>query len=230
MNTLKINRDDYERMYKNHENFLEYPALWVIGFYNSYLKEKLPKGNVLDYGYGSGNNSVYLMKKGYEVYGTEVAESSLELLKENMNTYFSTTNGTCNHITIKPNTTKLPYPAQFFDFILSNQVLYYLPSKEHIQKLCKEFRRILKPGGVVMFTMMGLKNYMISKYGKEVKPNLYKVEINKGRLKGFKNYVYIPNGQEEILDLFKEFKCLKLGYFDNDIMDGSNFHYIFIGK
>ena len=38
---LKINKDNYEKMYKNKKIFLRYPDNWLIGFYNSYLNMKI---------------------------------------------------------------------------------------------------------------------------------------------------------------------------------------------
>ncbi len=58
---LNVNRRDYERLYAKEEGFLRYPADWVARFYNMFLKGNIRKNAVmLDYGCGSGNNSIFL--------------------------------------------------------------------------------------------------------------------------------------------------------------------------
>lgn len=228
---LEINKHDYERMYSKNINFLQYPPVWLIGFYNSYLKKYLPKGKVLDYGYGSGANSVYLMERGYNVYGVEVAGSSLVQLKQNMEDRNINNKIDGKFFIIPPDNINLPFADNTFDFILSNQVFYFLPSEEHIKKVCRELRRILKPGGIVMFTMMGAKNYFIAENSQRINGKIYEVEFSREhRLHGSKQIIYVVNTKTELKDLFSDFECFKIGYFDIDVMDGSNFHWIFMGK
>ncbi len=228
---LKINKDDYEKMYSNMTNFLQYPPVWIIGFYNSYLKKYLPQGKVLDYGYGSGANSAYFMERGYDVYGVEVAGSSLGQLKQNMKDRNIKNEIDGKFSIIPPDNVNLPFADNTFDFILSNQVFYYLPSEAHIKKVCRELKRILKPGGIVMFTMMGAKNYFIAENTKKVNGKIHEVEFSKEhRLAESKQIIYVVDTEDELKDLFSDFKCVKTGYFDIDVMDGSNYHWIFIGK
>jgi SAM-dependent methyltransferase len=42
---------------------------------------------------------------------------------------------------------RLPYPAATFDVVMANHMLYHVPDVEHA---ISEFRRVLKPGGVVV--------------------------------------------------------------------------------
>lgn len=227
---LESNKSNYEKMYETKRNFLQYPAHWVIGFYNSYMKKNLPDGKILDYGYGSGNNSVYLMERGYDVYGTEVADSSLGLLKQNLKDRNLHHEVAGKFLTISPDNISLPFEDNYFDFILSNQVLYFLPTEKHIKKVCRELKRILRPGGVVLFTMMGPKNYFVAQNTKKIDGKIHKVEFGSShRLNGLKQVIYIVDTEAELKELFSDFNCIKVGYFDIDIMDGSNFHWIFIG-
>jgi len=195
------------------------------------MKNNLLKGKVLDYGYGSGNNSVYLMEKGYDVYGVEVAESSFGLLKKNLKDRNLDNEVEEKFLTISPDNLLLPFADNFFDFILSNQVLYFLPTEEHIKKVCLELKRVLRPGGIVLFTMMGSKNYFIAQNTKKIDGKIHEVEFDSShRLSGLKQVVYVVDTETELKGLFSDFECIKVGYFDVDIMDGSNFHWIFIGQ
>lgn len=227
---LKANKDNYEKLYSTKQNFLEYPANWVIGFHNTYLKKNLPSGKVLDYGFGSGNNSVFLMKKGYDVYGTEVAESSITMLKENLKNWNLSNKIEEKFLVFPPDNISLPFADNYFDFILSNQVISYLPSEEHIKKVCGELKRVLKPGGVVFFTMVGHKNYLISKYTKNVSNKVHEVVLDGHRMSDFLQFIYVVDDENDLKNLFSDFTCLHVGHFDIDVMEGGNFHWIFIGK
>src|SRR5690606_8032466 len=131
-NILEGNAKNYKDLYSKQEAFLRYPADWVIRFHNMYLKKNLPSGRVLDYGCGSGNNSSLFIDKGYETYGVDVSQEAIDLVKVNLASRGLDPKLADNFSVISPHTPKLPFDNNTFDFILSNQVLYYLPNEQHI--------------------------------------------------------------------------------------------------
>lgn len=232
---LQSNKNNYETLYSKEEAFLRYPADWILRFHNMFLKKNIsPGARILDYGCGSGNNSIFFARQGYDVHGLEVSPSAINLIKQNLKAHSLNENLINNYKIVKPDTTSLPYEDCSFDFILSNQVLYYLPNKQHIQKLCEEFSRILKPNGFVFFTMMGPKNYYITYHTKNiVSPNIYEVKIEQAghRLNGVKELVYLVRDENELTDLFSAFETVTTGYYDQRMFDlKSCFHWIYVGK
>ncbi|MFC1521685.1 class I SAM-dependent methyltransferase [Elusimicrobiota bacterium] len=231
---LSSNKKVYNDLYTEKKGFLRYPADWIARFHNMYLKENLPTGKVLDYGCGSGNNSMFFIDKGYDVYGVDVAESATALIKENLLARHYDPGLVDRFSIMTPDSTSLPYKDSFFDLIISNQVLYYLPTQAHINAVCKELSRCLRPGGIVFFTMMGPKNYYITRWTKKVHDNrVHEVIIDdpKHRLNGVKELVYLIKDEEDLRSTFSEFKALDIGYFDQKMFDlTSNFHWIFIGQ
>jgi len=225
MDALAQNKAKYEKAYREQREFLRYPADWVIRFHNMYMKQHIPSGKVLDFGCGSGNNSRFFMDKGYEVYGTDVADAALPLIEQNCGS-------TDNFQILPPDISILPFENGAFDFILSNQVLYYYDTAERIRAICEELKRCLKPSGVVFFTMMGPKSYYITKHAERVGDDLYEVKIGTGhRLSGYHEIIYVVRDQAHLLDLFDTFDCLTTGYFDQSMFDlESNFHWIFVGQ
>jgi len=227
------NKKRYQERYSTQKEFLRYPADWVIRFHNMFMKKNIPTGKVLDYGCGSGNNSVFFLEKGYEVYGIDVAESVKDLIKINLIENGLDEKLIENFSIISPDAEKIEFEDNYFDFIISNQVLYYLPNQEHIKKITNEMKRCLKPDGVVFFTMMGPKNYYISEYTENINDNIYEINLNKKghRLEGIHEYIYGVENETELESLFSNFECLSTGYFDQSMLDlKSNFHWIFIGK
>src|SRR3989344_4369465 len=152
---LEQNKRYYKKLYAKGASFLQYPADWIIRFHNLYLKKHLPKGKVLDYGCGTANNSIFFIDKGYDVWGTEVSENSLPLIAKNLERNNLDIGKWMPRFSIIPtDATRLPFKNGLFDLVVSNQVLYYLSSEKQIRKVCKELYRVLKPGGLVFFTMM----------------------------------------------------------------------------
>jgi SAM-dependent methyltransferase len=231
---LSSNQRNYRDMYSKGMAFLQYPADWVIRFHNMYLKKVLPKGRVLDFGCGAGNNSCFLIQKGYETFGVDVSRQALQLVRKNLKAKHLNQKLIRRFSVIMPGTTTLPFPDGHFDFVLSNQVLYYLPSRKVIQDTCREMARCLRPGGLVFFTMMGPRNYYITTHTQRILGgHVHDVRITdrKHRLYGVHEMIYLVRTRQELKELFSEFECLSTGYFDQAMFDmKSNFHWIFIGR
>ncbi|HEY4497214.1 MAG TPA: class I SAM-dependent methyltransferase [Candidatus Paceibacterota bacterium] len=232
---LEQNKRYYKKLYAKGASFLQYPADWIIRFHNLYLKKHLPKGKVLDYGCGTANNSIFFIEKGYDVWGVEVSENSFPLIKKNLErNHFDPKQWMKRFSLISPDATKIPFKSGFFDLIVSNQVLYYLSSGAQIRKVCKEISRCLKPGGLVFLTMMGPGNYYIKYHTKQIYPGgIYEIFIGdpKHYLYGNRELIYVVKDEEHLKDLFSEFECLSMGYFDVSMFDQKGGqHWIFIGR
>jgi SAM-dependent methyltransferase len=232
---LEANRDNYETLYSKEEAFLRYPADWIIRFHNIFLKKNIPPDAlILDYGCGSGNNSVFFMQKGYAVFGVDVAPSFKNLVAKNLEFHNLDSSFVQNFQLIDPDNTNLDYPDDHFDFVFSNQVLYYLPTEEHLKKVCQEIKRVLRPNGYVFFTMMGPHNYYITHHLKQVHQNrVYEISINdeKHRLDGVRELILVVKDEQDLCDLFDAFEPVTTGYYDQKMFDlHSIFHYIFVGK
>lgn len=114
---------------------------------------------VLDAGCGSGVYSKILAKKGAKVYGVELSSEMVDLAKKycaNMNIEFK--QGSIN---------KLPYASNTFDIVVASLVIHYLKKPE---TAFKEFYRVLKKGGILIFSTTH-----------PVLESFTKIRINKGK-------------------------------------------------
>lgn len=110
------------------------------------FKRKLVK-KVLDLGCGSGRHTVYLAKHGFDVYGLDVAPKGIKMTKDWLKKEKLKAKLKINSIY-----KKLPYKDNFFDAIISTQVIHHERIK-NIKKLIKEIERILKPKGLIFITV-----------------------------------------------------------------------------
>lgn len=232
---LDKNKVNYDVLYGNEEAFLRYPGDWVIRFHNMHLRNNIPENaRVLDYGCGSGNNSMFLFHKGYDVYGVDVAEPFKNLVQKNLALHGVDAAKIDNFSLIDPESGKLDFPDNHFDFILSNQVLYYLSSEEKIKAVCNEIKRVLKPGGYVFFTMVGPRHYYIIHHVKQIhNRRVYEITIEDPghRLHGIHEFILLIRDKEDLCRMFDMFEPVTTGFFEQQMLDmESNMHWIFAGK
>jgi SAM-dependent methyltransferase len=128
-----------ERMILEHyDSSLEDYVIYVMHIATYNFAEKFTKGKrVLDYGCGSGYGSARIARNSIHVDAVDVADDAIAYAQE----HYGADNIAFHCCT--PDS-RLPFPDQSFDTVLSFQVF------EHIQKTAhylSEIRRVLKPGG-----------------------------------------------------------------------------------
>lgn len=129
---------EYRNIFENEKTHFYYVGTHnaVLKFLKSFLKNK--KGNViLDAGCGTGS----LMKKlkGFgEIWGVDANDEALK---------FAKINGIKK--VLKASVEKIPFKKNTFDALVSIDVLYHKGVKSDLQAL-KEFKRVLKPGGILI--------------------------------------------------------------------------------
>jgi len=97
-------------------------------------------GRVLDAGCGNGAYSRILSEK-FEVIGVDISEKQIELAKQNA----PKAKFICQDMT------KVTFPDEHFNGILSYYSIIHIPREEHYE-LLRNFRRMLKINGIVLLT------------------------------------------------------------------------------
>ncbi|NJE84279.1 class I SAM-dependent methyltransferase [Thermococcus sp. CX2] len=106
-------------------------------------------GKALDLGCGTGNYTIELKKRGFDVIGLDASEGMLEIARaKGLN---------C----IKGDAYSLPFPDESFDLVLSVTMFEFIHEPE---KVIAEIHRVLKPGGEVLIgTMNGRSSWFLFK-------------------------------------------------------------------
>ena len=197
----------WDRIYKkegincSHYNILK-PHEDISKVSDLFKKQKVKR--VLDLGCGAGRNLVYLLEKGFDVYGIDYAPEGLKIIKENLKKEKTSCRLKLGNIF-----NKLPYEDDFFDAVISVQVLQHGRVNE-IKKVIKEIERVLKPGGLIFITLSGrisngkVREYLI-KTAKKIAPRTYVPTI--GNEKGLTHFIY---NKKVIKKHYYNFKILKI--------------------
>ena len=106
-------------------------------------------GKALDLGCGTGNYTLELERRGFDVIGLDASEGMLKIARsKGLN---------C----IKGNAYSLPFPDETFDLVLSVTMFEFIHEPERV---LREIHRVLKPGGEVLIgTMNGKSSWFLFK-------------------------------------------------------------------
>jgi ubiquinone/menaquinone biosynthesis C-methylase UbiE len=159
---------------------------WIDNFINL-----TPIGSrILDIGCGNGRNMKNL---NYDFYGVDNCSNFIELAKK-----------------VSPNVflcemTKLPFPDNYFDFIISIASFHHLSNNERRMECLKEMKRVLKPKGQILLSIWSINQSHNKKLNNkfEYGNNMVPFKDNKGNIIG-NRYYYIFQ-IDEIYNLIQEF-------------------------
>lgn len=184
---------------------------------------------ILDFGCGGGSNVLYFDKFNADTYGVDISTIDIERAK-------SLAKHPENFKVIEPTPQEddLFFDCQF-DIIMANQSLYYLSNSDMHKRLIS-LNKMLKPSGVVFFTMISVLNAYYKK-AEYFKDGLYRVVRDSAELRKRHNrvtmddhYVNFTHNTTELVDRFNLFQCIHTGYYDQDFTGESGHHYMFFGK
>ena len=164
---------------------------------------------ILDLGCGSGRHVVLFSRLGFDVYGFDASPKALSMTQDWLHKENLTANLT-KHLMEKP----FPYDDDFFDAVISIQVIHHNLMKE-IKKTVSEIERVLKPDGLLFVTFPILHPVPVEK---ERNWELVKIEEGtyipqKGWERGIPHHYFTL---EEIPDVFGSFEILEIFLDDTD--------------
>lgn len=147
---MKENEHDF---YNNEKNIKRYgEAIDEVGLWDSeriiFHKYIDKNSNILDVGCGAGRTTINLFKDGYkDIIGLDIAENLIDYAIN----YCQTNN--LNVDFILGDATNIPFPDNSMDAVIfSYNGMQCIPKKSARDKVLKEINRILKSGGIYIFT------------------------------------------------------------------------------
>lgn len=203
MNQEKEWNDSYER----RENFVFYPHEEVIRFFSKYIRKRIgiddfrdivpfttpPK--ILDLGCGIGRHIVYANSMGADAYGIDLSESAVKTAwawaqKEGLVQYREKIK--------QGDITQLPYPQNFFNYVLSHGVLDSM-SFETAKEAVREVARVLKLEGLFYCDVVsGDDSSHFREYDKE---EMVQTEHEQGTIQSYFNFAKIRSMIDALFEI-----------------------------
>ncbi len=118
---------------------------------------------ILDLGCGTGRHTIFLAKKGFKVYGVDISQSGLDIIKKTKSKL------KLRNIKLKrADMAKIPYKSNFFDSIVCTSVINHARLNK-IKRTFKEIVRVLKSNGIFILEVISPKDFTF-KTGIEIEP------------------------------------------------------------
>ena len=137
-------------------NRMAYPAEYVIRmFRGNYPRLNLSSvgggyegKSILDIGCGDGRHLSFFNTLGFNhIAGTEISKETVEIAKQNLSSL-----GINADVRVGVNNA-LGFEDDLFDYLLSWNVCYYLDDKMDFSSHVKEYARVLKKDGILVFSI-----------------------------------------------------------------------------
>ena len=230
----EVNKSFYDDLWRQEGLMHRYPNVNTVRCEGMYFRKNGVPGKLLDFGFGSGQESVYFAEKGYDVYALEVSQVAVDYFNAQLKKEYK---HLCNQIKtlfLCPEEKHLPYEDGFFDWIHSNQVIYHLSDEKAIRNLMQEWYRILKPGGRIMYSTVGKKNSTIVK-GKVVEETpllrVHEAVYDAPNMsEPLRMRVCALRSEDSIREISKPFIIEEIGWFTNHYCGVDGFHWQVLAK
>lgn len=188
---------DWDRTWQSAEGREDWlvPEPFVI-HWQQMMRERGMR-DVLDLGCGVGRHALYFAAQGYTVEGLDGSAAGLDFARRQ-----ATEQGLSLHLR-EGLMTALPYTDASFDAVLAWNVIYH-GDQTVVDASIAEIRRVLRPGGLFVGTMLSKRN---GKYGlgREVAPDTFVIDEE-----GDKAHPHFYTNAIETCRLFGSFEPLHL--------------------
>ncbi len=168
-----MNMNDETRHFNKYAQIIDLNQIHINAVFNqghregNFILKQLPKNmkgkKILDLGCGIGVTSIFFAKQGASVIGIDISPKMISKASKLANIH--------NTIKIKfrvGNVEKLDYLDQSFDIIFGKSILHHV----NYSKVIDEIYRVLKPGGIALFSDPLSYNPMAILYDKFVSKGL----------------------------------------------------------
>ena len=168
-------------------------------------------GRVLDVGFGIGGNLIMLAQSGYEAHGLEVSQESIEAART-----LASQAGVDLHLGLLTGT-GLPYPDEHFDILVSWNAVYYYGARPLVFEAIEEFRRVLRPGGVLLISMIHPNSFMARRLSDDLGNGTHRIDRESPHDTRFGMEIFYDGTSSGWRSLLAGFQEIEEGYAESDL-------------
>ena len=175
---------------------------------------------VLDLGFGLGRHVILFAREGFDTYGIEPTQSGFAHCKE-----WLEAEGLHAHIRIGE-MTELPYEDDFFDFVLSWNVIYHGTFLQ-LKRALEEIHRVTRRDGLVYLTLNSTRNKHYG-HGTEIEPNTF---LNPMKADGDLPHHY--SDEKEVTALFEDWDVVHMKEQEESfagMLDLDSYHWMILAR
>jgi SAM-dependent methyltransferase len=216
---VKQNKEKYDDIYRKGYD-KKYPNLDLVRMERWYFKGK--PGRVLEFAFGTGVNMIHMLECGYDVDAIEASGEAKKIVEAKL-AKRPEFKGRARLAVIAPDSGKLPYEDNTFDYVLCLSVLSLLETKERVEQLLAEFKRVMKPGAKMILDLNG-PNSDFSKVAKRIREDIYEYRGQSGTEDP--RLCYCPQTEDRFRDLLKGWTIDDVGFVAFKYLENESFEYI----
>jgi ubiquinone/menaquinone biosynthesis C-methylase UbiE len=177
------------------------------GNYVPNLNKNYEGRKILEVGCGTCNNFAFYAILGLEIYGTEISREIVTTMQNKLASRKL-------QATIRVGfNTKLPFEDEFFDYLVSWNVIHYEDNEAQIRRAIEEYARVLKPMGRIFISTTG-PEHMILKDSKLLGNHRYQIgrsdDFRKGQI-----YFYFDSPEYIVFYFSEHFQEILVGRLDD---------------
>jgi ubiquinone/menaquinone biosynthesis C-methylase UbiE len=187
---------DWERIYRQRGD-LKFRVLPKIMRASKIFKASNYQ-KILDLSCGTGKHSIYLARKGFKVYATDISPTGLKIAREK-----AASLGLHNIRFKRHDMRSIPFPDSFFDAVICTWAIYH-GTLEQIRQTISEIHRALKPDGTVITDLLSVATESYG-LGEEIEKDTFV-----GAKEQEEDVIHHYTTREELIRLFSEFRKLKI--------------------
>lgn len=195
----------WERIYRQRGD-LKFEVLPKIKRTARVFKEKKYQ-KILDLGCGTGKHSIFLAKKGFSVYATDISKTGIDIAEKKAKSL-----GLNNIHFQQHDMRRIPFADSFFDSVICTWTIYH-GTLDEIRKTVSEIHRVLKSNGTAITDFLSVDDATYG-LGKETERNTFL-----GAKDQEEDIPHHYSTKEELIQLFSEFRQLKIRTSTNSYID-----------
>ncbi len=173
------------------------PPLPAVAEFADSLKDQ-GSVRVLDLGCGAGRHTLFLAKDGFQVTGLDVSETALKELQTRVDKA-----NLKNVALVKHEMLELPFVDEYFDAVVSTNVLHHGTAAE-IKQTLGELFRIMKEGAAGFIITLSKQDFRYGD-GEKIGPDTYR--FTEGDEKGIVHHFF---DEKELRFFFNRFEIVTL--------------------